>query len=68
MSLLLFQSKWTGDFLLPAFKSVISHIAMPGMELPSPEEVFANALSSTTNLTHSVQDLTHSEIGLFPIV
>lgn len=28
---------------------------------PYPEEVFANALSSTTNLTHSVQDLTHNE-------
>ena len=41
--------------------------AMPGMELPSPEEVFANALSSLPNLTHRVQDLTHSEPDLLVI-
>lgn len=34
------------------------------MALPSPEEVFANALSSSSGLTHSVQDLTHSANNL----
>ncbi|MCT6953273.1 AAA family ATPase, partial [Salmonella enterica subsp. enterica serovar Javiana] len=38
--------------------------SLPGLELPSPEEVFANALSSTSNLTHIAQDLTHSDISL----
>lgn len=37
------------------------------MGLTSPEEVFANALSSTPNLTHRVKDLTHSEPDLFVI-
>jgi len=29
-------------------------------EPPSPDDVFANALSATRNLTHSGSDLTHS--------
>ncbi|MEZ2577972.1 Fic family protein [Buttiauxella ferragutiae] len=35
-----------------------------GMEPPSPEDVFANALSAAHNLTHSGSDLTHSELNL----
>lgn len=34
MSLLLFHSEWKGDFLLPAFKSVISHIACQAWSYP----------------------------------
>lgn len=51
-------------FLVASGQKRDKSYCLPGMELPSPEEVFANALSSTTNLTHSVQDLTHSETNL----
>jgi ATP-dependent DNA helicase RecG len=32
------------------------------MELPSPEEVFSNALTPLSNLTHNVESLTHSNL------
>jgi hypothetical protein len=48
-------------FLVASGQKRDKSYCLPGMELSSPEEVFANALSSTTNLTHSVQNLTHSE-------
>jgi len=56
MPLLLFQSYWTGDFLSQAVKSVKNPVACQ-----APQEVFANALSSISNLTHCLRDLTHSE-------
>lgn len=33
-------------------------------EPPSPDDVFANALSATRNLTHSGLDLTHNDLNL----
>lgn len=51
-------------FLVASGEKRDKSYSLPGMELPSPEEVFANALSSTSNLTHSAQDLTHSSISL----
>jgi hypothetical protein len=41
-------------FLVASGQKRDKSYCLPGMELPSPEEVFANALSSTTNLTHSI--------------
>jgi len=38
--------------------------SLPGMEPLSPEDVFANALTSLNNLTHSESSLTHSEGSL----
>jgi len=38
--------------------------SLPGMELPSPEDVFSNALTSIDSLTHNVESLTHSDINL----
>jgi len=34
------------------------------MELPSPEDVFSNALTSIDSLTHNVESLTYSDINL----
>ncbi|EJN2876660.1 hypothetical protein NPT70_001961 [Salmonella enterica subsp. enterica serovar Goelzau] len=51
-------------FLVASGEKRDKSYSLPGMELPSPEEVFANALSSTSNLTHYAQDLTHSDISL----
>lgn len=51
-------------FLVASGEKRDKSYSLPGMELPSPEEVFANALSSTSNLTHNAQDLTHSGISL----
>ncbi|EBC4128203.1 AAA family ATPase [Salmonella enterica] len=51
-------------FLVASGEKRDKSYSLPGMELPSPEEVFANALSSTSNLTHNAQDLTHSDIRL----
>lgn len=47
-------------FLVASGEKRDKSYSLPGMELPSPEEVFANALSSTSNLTHSDISLTHS--------
>lgn len=38
--------------------------SLPGMELPSPEDVFTNTLTSLDNLTHSKESLTHSDKNL----
>lgn len=51
-------------FLVASGEKRDKSYSLPGMELPSPEEVFANALSSTSNLTHSAQGLTHSDPDL----
>ncbi|EBI7716387.1 AAA family ATPase [Salmonella enterica] len=51
-------------FLVASGEKRDKSYSLPGMELPSPEEVFANELSSTLNLTHNAQDLTHSDISL----
>ena len=51
-------------FLVASGEKRDKSYSLPGMELPSPEEVFANALSSTSDLTHNAQDLTHSGINL----
>ena len=51
-------------FLIASGEKRDKSYSLPGMELPSPEEVFANALSSTSNLTHSAQGLTHSDPDL----
>lgn len=47
-------------FLVSSGEKREKSYSLPGMELPSPEDVFANALSSTQSLTHNVQGLTHS--------
>lgn len=47
-------------FLVASGEKRDKSYSLPGMELPSPEEVFANALSSSPDLTHNVQSLTHS--------
>lgn len=51
-------------FLIASGEKRDKSYSLPGMALPSPEEVFANALSSSSGLTHSVQDLTHSANNL----
>lgn len=51
-------------FLVASGEKRDKSYSLPGMELPSPEEVFANALSSASNLTHNAQGLTHSDISL----
>jgi len=38
--------------------------SLPGMELPSPEDVFSNTLTSLDNLTHNVESLTHKVTNL----
>ncbi|MGY5451433.1 RNA-binding domain-containing protein [Agarivorans sp. MS3-6] len=38
--------------------------SLPGMEPPSPEDVFSNTLTSLDNLTHNVESLTHSDVNL----
>lgn len=35
--------------------------SLPGMELPSPEDVFSNALTSIDSLMHNVESLTHND-------
>ncbi|MHC8546454.1 AlbA family DNA-binding domain-containing protein [Salmonella enterica] len=51
-------------FLVASGEKRDKSYSLPGMELPSPEEIFANALSSASNLTHNAQGLTHSDISL----
>ncbi|HFZ8994701.1 TPA: helix-turn-helix domain-containing protein [Citrobacter freundii] len=51
-------------FLVASGEKRDKSYSLPGMELPSPEEVFANALSSAPNLTHSGINLTHSDPDL----
>ncbi|EEJ0026934.1 AAA family ATPase [Salmonella enterica subsp. enterica] len=51
-------------FLVASGEKRDKSYSLSGMELPSPEEVFANALSSASNLTHNAQGLTHSDISL----
>lgn len=51
-------------FLIASGEKRDKSYSLPGMALPSPEEVFANALSSASDLTHNAQDLTHSAINL----
>ncbi|WP_229333264.1 RNA-binding domain-containing protein [Grimontia hollisae] len=38
--------------------------SLPGMEPPSPEDVFSNALTPLDNLTHNVDNLTHNDTNL----
>ncbi|EPF12893.1 Divergent AAA domain [Cedecea davisae] len=47
-------------FLVSSGEKRDKSYSLPGMEPPSPEEVFANALSTTSSLTHSADNLTHS--------
>lgn len=51
-------------FLVASGEKRDKSYSLPGMSLPSPEEVFANALSSDQSLTHSVRNLTHSSSNL----
>lgn len=51
-------------FLVASGEKRDKSYSLPGMSLPSPEEVFANALSSDQSLTHSVRNLTHSSSDL----
>ncbi|WGL56239.1 Fic family protein [Kluyvera intermedia] len=51
-------------FLVSSGEKRDKSYSLPGMALPSPEEVFANALSSVPSLTHSVKSLTHSSTDL----
>ncbi|WP_047606521.1 helix-turn-helix domain-containing protein [Rahnella aquatilis] len=49
-------------FLVSSGERKDKSYSLPGMEQPpSPEEVFSNALSLISDLTHSEGDLTHSE-------
>ena len=47
-------------FLVASGEKRDKSYSLPGMALPSPEDIFANALSSTSSLTHNAQGLTHS--------
>ncbi|MCS6129612.1 AAA family ATPase [Shewanella baltica] len=47
-------------FLVASGKKRDKSYSLPGMELPSPEEVFSNALTPINNLTHNAKSLTHS--------
>lgn len=38
--------------------------SLPGMQPPSPEDVFSHALTSVDSLTHNVENLTHKVEGL----
>jgi len=38
--------------------------SLPGMELPSPEDVFTNTLTALGSLTHNTVSLTHSDVNL----
>ena len=51
-------------FLIASGEKRDKSYSLPGMALPSPEEVFANALSSASGLTYNAQDLTHSANNL----
>lgn len=51
-------------FLVASGEKRDKSYSLPGMELPSPEEVFANALSSEQSLTHSANNLAHSDASL----
>lgn len=51
-------------FLVSSGEKRDKSYSLPGMEPPSPEDVFANALSTTHNLTHSDVNLTHSGLNL----
>ncbi len=47
-------------FLVASGEKRDKSYSIPGMEPPSPEEVFSNTLSSVSNLTHNVESLTHN--------
>jgi hypothetical protein len=51
-------------FLVASGEKRDKSYSLPGMEPPSPEDVFANALSVAQSLTHSGSDLTHSSDDL----
>ena len=51
-------------FLVSSGEKRDKSYSLPGMEPPSPEDVFANALSLTSSLTHREDDLTHSAEAL----
>lgn len=46
-------------FLVASGEKRDKSYSLPGMEPPSPEDVFSNALTPTSNLTHNVDSLTH---------
>lgn len=46
-------------FLVASGEKRDKSYSLPGMEPPSPEDVFFNALTPTSNLTHNVDSLTH---------
>ncbi|WP_374447260.1 helix-turn-helix domain-containing protein [Providencia sp.] len=51
-------------FLVSSGEKREKSYSLPGMEPPTPEEVFSNAVSSELNLTYSEGNLTHSEENL----
>lgn len=51
-------------FLVSSGEKKDKSYSLPGMEPPSPEDVFTNALTSIDRLTHNVNSLTYSEDGL----
>jgi hypothetical protein len=42
-------------FLVASGEKRDKSYSLPGMALPSPEDIFANALSSTSSLTHNIR-------------
>ncbi|EGQ7846464.1 putative DNA binding domain-containing protein [Vibrio parahaemolyticus] len=46
-------------FLVASGEKKDKSYSLPGMEPPSPEDVFSNALTPASNLTHNVDSLTH---------
>ncbi|KAA1163591.1 MULTISPECIES: RNA-binding domain-containing protein [Pseudoalteromonas] len=51
-------------FLVSSGEKKDKSYSLPGMEPPSPEDVFTNALTSIGRLTHSVDNLTHKADSL----
>lgn len=51
-------------FLVSSGEKKDKSYSLPGMEPPSPEDVFTNALTSIDRLTHNVDSLTYSEDNL----
>jgi ATP-dependent DNA helicase RecG len=51
-------------FLVSSGEKKDKSYSLPGMEPPSPEDVFTNALTSISRLTHSVDNLTHNTDSL----
>jgi ATP-dependent DNA helicase RecG len=47
-------------FLVASGEKRDKSYSLPGMQPPSPEEVFSNALTSVDSLTHNVDSLTHN--------